>query len=236
MIVRTKSRAMRPMVYIALALAPAIAASLYLYFGRQSDEGYRRSLLYAFAAGIAGILFLLAAQLISSKLGLSDLRSLRRILFFSFITIGGSSELGKFVFYRFLIVPRKAVDTPLQAIVFSVMTALGFTTAALLMFIMNPVGPPSSHTLFALSVVFANIMFGVIMGFFVGMSKFLRTRIVFSLTGLLGAAFFHGIYNFCLLTSDYKLLSLFAFGSTIIVLVLGLKAANTTPEPSDQRI
>jgi hypothetical protein len=34
-----------------------------------------------------------------------------------------------------------------------------------------------------------------------------------------------------LITRDYKLLSLFAFGSSMIVTFLAMKAVNTVPEP-----
>jgi hypothetical protein len=53
---------------------------------------------------------------------------------------------------------------------------------------------------------------------------------MFTLTGLFGAAFFQGLFIFTLVTQDFKLLSLFAFGSTIIVFILGIKAAMTEPE------
>jgi hypothetical protein len=40
------------------------------------------------------------------------------------------------------------------------------------------------------------------------------------MTGLAAAVFFHGLYSFCLLTKDYKLLWAFFIGTTIIALSL----------------
>jgi len=219
-----------------IGFAPFLALIIFLYLNRRDNRDLSRLLVHSFIAGMAGVILLILAELISVKLGLGSLRSLKRIIFYSFITIGGSSELGKFIVFRYYIIKKKQITRPVDAITLAVMTSLGFTTVALILFIINFMGirenfPP---TLYTFVIVPANIMFSVIMGFFVGMAKFLKTRIVFSLTGLVGAAFFHGIFNFCMLTNDFRLLSLFSFGSTAIVLVLGLKAAFTNPAQSQQ--
>jgi len=219
-----------------IGFAPFLALIIFLYLNRRDNRDLSRLLVHSFIAGMAGVILLILAELISVKLGLGSLRSLKRIIFYSFITIGGSSELGKFIVFRYYIIKKKQITRPVDAITLAVMTSLGFTTVALILFIINFMGirenfPP---TLYTFVFVPANIMFSVIMGFFVGMAKFLKTRIVFSLTGLVGAAFFHGIFNFCMLTNDFRLLSLFSFGSTAIVLVLGLKAAFTNPAQSQQ--
>jgi len=226
---------MRPIAFFALGFAPLIAMIMYLYFRKRNDKEFSRLMVYSFLTGATGVVLLVAAELISAKLGLTQLSSLKRIIFYSFITIGGSAELGKFIVFRYLVINKQAIRKPIDAITFSTMTALGFSTIALVLYTLN-LFTPQSHfpaTLYPLIFVPANILFAVIMGFFVGMAKFVKGRIVFSLTGLLGAAFFHGIFNFCLLTNDFKLLSLFSFGSAVIVLILVIKAASTLPEASN---
>lgn len=229
---------MRPLAFITLAFAPVIAIAMYLYFTKRYNREYGKLLLISFFAGALGVAVLIAAETLSALLGLNDIRGLKRTVFFSFITYALSSEIGKFILYRYYIIPHKLIDRPIHGIIFSIMTALGFSAFALALFMIDPFGIQAKFpfTLYAFVMVPANIMFAVIMGFFVGMAKFMKARFVFSLTGLLAAAFFHGIFTFCLLTSDFKLLSLFSFGSTIIVFILGLKAAYTIPEPSQQRI
>jgi protease PrsW len=219
-----------------IGVAPLLALIIYLYFRKRRDRDFSQLLVYGFIAGSAGVLVLVLAEFLSMQMGLSNLRSLNRILFYSFITIGGSSELGKFIIFRYFIIPKKQIVRPIDAITFSIIASLGFSSIAILLIIFNFFDIQSHFPVTLYSSVFvpANIIFSVIMGFFVGMAKFMKTRFVFSLTGLFGAVFFHGIFNLCLLTSDFKLLSLFSFGSTLIVLVLGLKAAFSNPEPSDQ--
>jgi RsiW-degrading membrane proteinase PrsW (M82 family) len=219
-----------------LAAAPLLALIIYLYFRNRADRAFAQTLVRSFMAGIAGIIILVIAEYLTSTFNFHYLTSLKRILFYSFITVGGSSELGKFIVLRYYIIPKKQARKPIDAITFSIMTSLGFSTVAMVLFMMDFSGIRSNFppTLYAVFIVPANILFSVIMGFFVGMAQFLKARIVFSMTGLFGSAIFHGIFNFCMLTMDYKLLSLFSFGSMLIVLVLVLKAALTNPEQSYQ--
>jgi len=227
---------MKPVAYSMLAAAPFLAMVIYFYFRNRADRVFVQTLVSSFVAGIAGIVLLILAEYLSRTYSFQYLTSLKRILFYSFITVGGSSELGKFIMLRYYIIPKKQARKPVDAITFSIMTALGFSSAAMILFVMDFAGIRSNFppTLYAVFIVPANIIFSVIMGFFVGMAQFLKARIVFSMTGLFGSAIFHGIFNFCMLTMDYKLLSLFSFGSMLIVLVLVLKAALTNPDQSYQ--
>ncbi len=227
---------MRTIVYITLAFAPVITGMILFYFSRKYDRNFTSLMLKSFFLGMLGIIVLIAAQYISSLLGLNDLRTLKRILFYSFVTVGFGSELGMYIIFRYLIIPKEPINKPIHGITFSIMVALGFSTVRILLFIIDPLDIRSlfPQTLYPFIFVPANLIFAVIMGFFVGMAKFLKSQFVYNMTGLFAAIFFHGIFNFCLLTKDFKLLSLFAFGSMVIVFILGIKAALTKPEPLDK--
>ncbi len=213
-----------------------MAGVLYFYFHRRNGKAFSSLLVKSFFLGMLGVVVLIAAQYLSSLLGLNELRNLKRTLFYSFVTVGFASELGMYIIYRYVIIPRELIDKPIHGITFSIMVALGFSTIRILLFILDPLGIRSlfPETLYAFVFVPANLIFAVIMGFYVGMAKFLKSRFVYNMTGLFAAAFFHGLFNFCLLTKDFKLLSLFAFGSTVIVFILGIKASYTKPEPLDK--
>ena len=224
---------MRPLAYITLAFAPLIAFGIYWYFRNRYDASFRKLLIKSFVAGAFMIIILAFVQFLSTILGLNDLRSLKRTLFYAFLTIGFTSEFCKFVVLRYIILPKKIIAKPIHAITFSIMIALGLVMMRLILFFLNPFPTESLHappTLFPFIAVPASIMFAVILGFFIGMSKFVKTRSFYSFTGLMVAAFFNGLFNFCLIANDFKLLSLFAFGATILVFILGLKAAYTDPE------
>jgi RsiW-degrading membrane proteinase PrsW (M82 family) len=225
---------MKPIVYITLFFAPVIILMMWGYFSKSQGASYTGLLIRSFALGALGVLIMIAALSLSYVLGFNELRSLKSSLFFSFITVGLSSELGKFLVCRYLIIPKEQVDRPIDGITFSISTSMGFATLTLLLFVTNPIGIKDlyPYTLMPFIYVPATILFSVILGFFLGMGKFSKPRYIYSLTGLLCATFFHGLFTFCLVTDDFKLLSLFAFGSTIIVFILGLKAAYTIVEKS----
>jgi hypothetical protein len=80
----------------------------------------------------------------------------------------------------------------------------------------------------------ASIIFGVIMGFFIGLGKLRHMRFIDSMTGLAAAVFFHGLYDFCLLTHDLKLMWAFFIGSAIIALSLGIAAIRIHQEAKSE--
>lgn len=225
---------MRPIAYFALILAPLLAALIYFYLSKRADVSFRKLMIRSYLAGLPGVLILFLAIFLSGELDLNDLRSLKRTIFFALITVGFASELGKFIPLYFYIMKDSSLGKPIQAITLSIMVSLGFSTVALILLFLDPFSilrlyPP---TLYAYILVPANIIFAVTMGFFIGMSKMNGTRFLLPLSGLLAATVFHGLLNFCIFTRDFKLLSLYAFGSVIIVFILGIKASMARPENS----
>ena len=220
------------MPFLTLIIAPLASVVMFLYLRNHRDKDFIRLLIRSFIAGCFSVVFLLIALGLSQRLGIGDCKNLRRTLFFAFVTSAFSAEFGKFIVLRYFILTRNVTVTGIDAILLSTNTALGFSTMALLLFALNVFNFRQSlpDTLFALTFIPANLMFSVVMGFFIGMSRLLHTHIVYSLTGLFGAIFFHGIFNFCLLTRDFKLLSVYAFGSSLIVFILALKATFAKPE------
>ena len=83
---------------------------------------------------------------------------------------------------------------------------------------------------YAITMVFANVVFAIILGFFVGMAKSRENKFIDSMTGLFGAVFFHALYEFCFRTNDIKLLIFFSIGALIVVLLLFYKAVEINVE------
>ncbi|MCX6279121.1 MAG: hypothetical protein NT004_13650 [Bacteroidetes bacterium] len=226
---------MQTLTYFTISFAPIIFLAMYLYIRKHRDRKFVSLMIRSMVAGVFSISVLALAIAISYELGISELRNLKRTLFFAFITIGGSAELGKFLVYRYIIMRDSVNVSPFDAIILSVCVALGYCTVALVGFALNfgNIQQSLPVTLFSFAFIPGSLIFSIVMGFFIGMARFLKTHIVFSLTSLIGAAFFHGIFIFCMVTRDYKLLSLFAFGSSVIVFILAMKAVFTVPEKSE---
>jgi protease PrsW len=223
---------MGAVVYISLLFAPVMAFAIYFYLKNRYDANFSVLLTRSYLAGILSTLIYLAVFLIAKWSGLANPVTLKRMLFFSFFVAGFGSEFSKFIFFRYYVIPHPVIDKPIHAITFSVMTALGFSTITQIYFLCDFFELQSYYpsVMYAFVNVPSNLIFSIIMGFFIGLSRFVNAKMIYSVIGLFGAAFFHGIFKFCLLAKDYKLLSLFAFGSAIIVLVLIIKALFTNTE------
>ncbi|HPA12703.1 MAG TPA: PrsW family glutamic-type intramembrane protease [Bacteroidales bacterium] len=156
---------------------------------------------------------------------LTHVQSLRRIVFYSFVLIGFLSELFKFLLLRFYYLPKKSFTKPFDGILFSVMIAMGYATAANVYFFYEWRYTDGIRiVLYTLPV--AVFFISIIMGFFIGLSKF-RSNNFDSLTGFSAAVILFGFYSFCLLSGDYLLLSLIGGGVILIAFLLAAKSLNS---------
>jgi RsiW-degrading membrane proteinase PrsW (M82 family) len=222
---------MNTLSYIGISLPPGIALVLYIYLVLRNNKKFGMLLIKTFIAGLISSSVLLLFLFLANKTGFDTFSGLIRTLIYAFIFVGFGSELAKFIVLRFYALSKPEVDTPVHGITFSVMTALGFATGSVLLFVFNiyEAKPPYPLNMYLLLAAPANIIFAIIMGFFVGTSKFVESRFLYAVGGLIAATFFNGLFKFCLITHDYKLLNIFAFGSALVVVVLIIRAINFRP-------
>jgi RsiW-degrading membrane proteinase PrsW (M82 family) len=169
--------------------------------------------------GIFSIAFVILIQILAAYFGLDRLSNLRRILFYSLVIAGFFSEFGKYFFLKVFCYPDKDFKTPLDGIIYSIMIAMGFATLNNILALVN-IPNLTVNYINALTSGPANVIFGALMGFFIGLGKLRKMRWIDSMTGLAAAVFFHALYSFTLITKDYKLLVAFFIGSTVIVISL----------------
>ena len=214
--------------YIGLCMPPVLAIILFLYLLLRNNKRFGFLLMKSYLAGAIASIFMVGSLYIAKYSGLAIFTSLFDVLVYAFVFLGFASELGKFLVFRFYVLSKPEVDTPIHSMAFSVMISLGFTTVAVLLFVFNllDTSPAYPKNMYLLLAAPSNIIFAVVMGFFVGMSKFIESKFTYALFGLLAASFFNGLFKFCLITHDYKLLNIFAFGSALVVMVLIIKAIN----------
>ena len=92
--------------------------------------------------------------------------------------MGFASEFGKFLILRYYIYTKKSFNGPLDSIVYSTMISMGFVFAGNIIYLTLP-DYSEIDFFYAITVIFANLFFAVILGFFVGMAK--RGRINLSM-------------------------------------------------------
>jgi len=210
---------------VSFFIAPAIMIIFALLSFKIMDKKTYKSYLGSYFLGILTVIPMILALVIANHYGMVHDRSIRRILFFSFLLVGYFAEFSKFLLMRFYFLPKDLISKPVDGILYSVNISLGFVTAANIYFSLQWTELLSIHIV-NFSLPFANLLFGIIMGFFLGMAKF-RTNYIDSLTGLGAAIFFQGFYNFCLISHDYLLLGLVSVGTFIIAIMLVAKSIST---------
>jgi protease PrsW len=213
---------------IALAAylqAPLLLVLLVLYLriliGIKNWEYFVKALIFGFFAVVILILF----DVVAAIAGYDQLKNLKRSAFFSFVVVGFGSELGKFVVLRYIFFRLKTFSGPLDGVIYSLFIALGFSVLSLPLFGFGFFAQ-EADTLFLFTYPFANCCIAVIMGFFVGLGKQRKNRLVDSLIGLGSASFFHGFYYFANHTSDSTILLAFGVGLFFIAFLLGVKSIN----------
>jgi len=151
------------------------------------------------------------------------MKNIRRIIFYCVVVMGIGSELGKYLILRFFAYDKKEFSGPQDAIVYSIFIGLGFAFFANLSFYLYPYygGYDFSYSFW---FVLANILFSVVLGFFIGLAKTRTNGFVDSMVGLFGAAFFNAIFNFSFITGDLKLMYVFLGGAFIFAAILVYRA------------
>jgi RsiW-degrading membrane proteinase PrsW (M82 family) len=219
--------------YISFVIPPLIAILIYFYL-RYKFTKWPYSLLFkSFLWGMASILLVLAVQILASYMELDNLSNIRRVLFYALVIMAFFSELAKFTILKGLVYPKEDFKSPVDGIIFAVMISMGFATLNNILYFIN-IPNLSVSGANAITAGPANVIFGVIMGFFVGLGKLRRIRFIDSMTGLAAAVFFHALYDFCLLTKDYRLLMAFFIGATIIGISLCIAAIRIQVEAKEE--
>ena len=118
--------------------------------------------------------------------------------------------------------PKTWFNEPFDGIVYAVMVSMGFAAVENVMYVLQ--GGMDVALVRAFSAVPAHATFGIIMGFFMGKAKFSKNRIMWNFTGLMSAILFHGAYDFFLFINFIPGISIGAFISLIIGIILSKKA------------
>jgi RsiW-degrading membrane proteinase PrsW (M82 family) len=209
--------------YVSFFLPPLIALLVFFYLKYKFGEWSFSLLFKSFLLGMASIVLVLVVQICASYMELDKLHNIRRVLFYALVIMALFAELGKYIMLRGFVYRKKEFKTPVDGIIFAVMISMGFATMNNILYFFKI---PDLSVNFAntLTAGPANAIFGVMMGFFIGLGKLRKMRVIDTMTGLAAAVFFHGLYDFCLLTKDYRLLWAFFIGATIIAISLCIAA------------
>ncbi|MFZ4463685.1 MAG: PrsW family glutamic-type intramembrane protease [Bacteroidales bacterium] len=216
---------MQAISLISILQTPLLLILIFIFFKTNFKVNRWKYIFQAFGFGLITVLFLVFVDFVAELLGYDALRNLKRSAFYSFAIIGGGSEIGKFLLLRYYFIRLKSVKGPYESILYSVIISLAFTMVAIPLYI-NGFFSTIPSDLFLLTYPLANILFAIILGFFVGLGKSRKNRLIDSFTGLGAASFFHGFFYFSNLASDRTILWLFGIGILFIASLLAVKSMN----------
>ncbi len=215
--------------YFSFAVSPVLIIIFILYlkfkFSIKSFVNIRNAILL----GVICIVLLIIANFLIDLKWDGNYKNMRRMAFFVFVVVAFSSELAKFIPLKFSFYKLKTFSGPLEGVVYSIFISLGFSMVATILYAFGLVGSLSkfhNFTLFLYTLPFANLVFAIVMGFFIGMAKLRKNTFIDSATGLFIATFFHGLYYFGFVTSDIRLLIFNAIGFTVIAITLIVKSVS----------
>ena len=217
----------------ALAIAPGSAIAVYVYFRDRYEKEPLSMLMKTFVAGFFAVT---PAALIETMLiGMLPEGStqIRHVALNNVIFVGLTEELIKFFCVYWIVYHTPDFNEPFDGIVYSAMAAMGFATAENLLYVID--GGVQVALMRMFTAVPAHATFGIMMGYFVGLSKFRNHHVPFLILGIAVATVFHGLYDLCLSINDIELIALGALVSLALGIRFSFKAMRILSENSPFR-
>ncbi|WP_298881653.1 PrsW family glutamic-type intramembrane protease [uncultured Polaribacter sp.] len=220
------------MELLLLAIAPAFIVILYIYFKDKFEKEPVSFLFKNFILGAtASILLTVVLGTIAAKLiPLTNEASVVQQFLKAFIVVALVEEFSKYVIVRFYAQRNKEFNEPFDGIVYAVMVSMGFAALENVLYVFQ-YGVSTGITR-AFTAVPAHATFAILMGYFMGKAKFSKNRVALNISGLLLATLFHGAYDFFLFINFIPGISIGAFVSLIIGIILSKKAIKKHQERS----
>ena len=215
------------LVNLYLALAPALALALYIYWKDKHEKEPIGVLVVCFVLGSlaclpAGFFNQIGAEVLGFDF--DGKNGIAVSFFMAFCVVGFGEELCKYIVLVLYALRKPSFNEPFDGIVYAVMISLGFAALENVFKVQDGgVGVAFARMLTAVPM---HAAFGVLMGYQVGLSKFMNQSVQtnVSLKGLFLAVFFHGAYDFVLFQNSSILITLLVFPIMIWAFVLSRKA------------
>lgn len=212
---------MKALVLLALAIAPGLAISIFIYTKDKFEKEPHRFLLIAFILGMMAI----APAIVLEQTGAMFLLagdSTFMVFIHAFIIVGFTEEFCKFFVLRFYAYRKLEFNEPFDGITYSVMVAMGFATLENIFYVFQYGMGNAFMRMF--TAVPAHAAFGVVMGYYAGLARFSLNPKALLFRGWLLAALLHGAYDFSLMERNIPMIALGAGVSLYLGIRYSFKA------------
>ncbi len=190
-----------------VSLAPVFIILLYVYF---RDKYEKEPLSMVLKALLVGAILPLPVVFVEKFLALpaQNMPSVFSVAWLSFVVAGLTEEGFKFLAFFLIIWKNTNFNEKFDGIVYAVFIAMGFAGIENILYVSQ--GGFNVAVTRAFTAVPAHALFGIIMGYHLGLAKFYpaeRNRQIF--LALFYPVLFHGFYDFSLMSQNQLLLLLF---------------------------
>ncbi len=212
---------------LTLAVAPTLFVVGYVYWRERFDKQQLKLMLQCYLlGGLAVILTYLISKIVKIAVHPHNQTTFDEMLY-AFINVACVEEFSKYFFLRFFAYPKKEFNTPYEGITYSVAIAMGFASFENVLYVLLQ---PSFYlsvyvgTIRSFTAIPAHAAMGVMMGYFVGLAKFQHRNTKLLWAGFGAAVIFHGCYDFFLFLHSIPYMSLGAFASLIVCVIISIVA------------
>ncbi len=195
------------MAILIASLAPVFIILFYIYFRDKYDREPLGLLVRSLVAGMLLVIpiFFVERFLVSV---MPPLNKVMAAVYHSFAVAGTTEEAFKFLALYLLIWKNPNFNEKFDGIVYAVFVSLGFAAVENVMYVMD--GGYQTAVVRAITAVPAHALFGVTMGYYLGIARmYSEIRTENLRKALLIPILLHGIYDFILMVEVDWLLALF---------------------------
>lgn len=192
---------------LIISIAPVVIIALYIYIRDKYEREPWRMLLLALLSGMISVIPILIVEIFLSKL-VPYFSSIYQAGYNAFIVAAFTEELFKFIAFFIIIWGNKEFNEKFDGIVYAVFVSLGFALVENILYVFE--NGMNTGILRAFTAVPAHALFGIVMGYRLGLAKFYpnqRTKHI--ILALVYPIILHGFYDFILMSKQQILLSLF---------------------------
>jgi len=208
------------MAILLASLAPVFIILFYIYFRDKYDKEPLGLLVKAILAGILIVIPVIFIE----RLLMNQMPFIGKVgeaAYHAFVVAGFTEEIFKFLILYLLVWKSPSFNEQFDGIVYAVFVSLGFAGVENVLYVMD--GGMQTAAIRALTAVPAHAIFGITMGYYLGiahMYKELKGK--YLSLALLVPIVLHGIYDFILMVEIDWLLFLF-IPYVIVLYILGMR-------------
>jgi len=186
------------MYLLLLALAPAVIIMMYVYFRDRYEKEPIKLILKGVLLGAIIIFPVGMIENYTLAVG-KDLDRISKAAWDGFIVAGATEEAFKFFMVFILIWRNRNFNEKFDGIVYAVSVALGFATIENLFYIFSD-NSLEVGLVRAFTAVPGHAIFGIVMGYYLGLARFSEHKGKWLLLALFVPWFLHGAYDFMLMS------------------------------------